>query len=241
MLKQLLSDNRIFSASVCVIVFIAGGLLYLQVVKRQARHDVQRTQDIIEQHSNPQTGEVDPQPAPGGHYHPDGTYHVGPHEAETPPTVTGETEAPRRVEPGVSPSAPGVLTPGTPHLTPVPEAASKRTLDPQTQLKVDKLYAEAERLSAEADMSSNKLYAESQELQKKLRAFKAENASIHTMPRNTPEEKQALKAFRDALDKKMRALNAETIRLNDLYIQNGERRDEAMRLRAEARALGGTQ
>ncbi len=85
MLKQLLSDNRIFGAMVCVLVFIAGGLIYLQTVKRQATQDIQRTQEIVEQR---QTPKIEGQPAPGGHYHPDGTYHVGPHEAETPSVST---------------------------------------------------------------------------------------------------------------------------------------------------------
>ena len=84
MLKNLLSDNRIFGAIVCLLVFIAGGLLYLQVVKSQARRDVQRTQERLKQRSTPQTGEAEPQSAEGGHYHADGTYHVGSHEAETP-------------------------------------------------------------------------------------------------------------------------------------------------------------
>lgn len=49
MLKQLLSDNRLFSALVCVLVFIAGGLIYLQTVKHQTTQDIQRTQKIVEQ------------------------------------------------------------------------------------------------------------------------------------------------------------------------------------------------
>ena len=86
MFKQLLSDNRLFIPAVCLLVFIAGGLIYLIVVKSHARRDVQRTQKIVAQRSNPQTGEIEPQPAPGGHYHADGTYHVGSHE---PPQTTG--------------------------------------------------------------------------------------------------------------------------------------------------------
>ena len=81
MFKQLLSDNRIFGAIGCVIVFIAGGLLYLQFVQRQATREVQRTQEIVEQQDNPQTEEATPENETGGHFHADGTWHEGPHEA----------------------------------------------------------------------------------------------------------------------------------------------------------------
>ena len=81
MFKQLFSDNRIFIAAVCLLVFLAGGLIYLIVVKSHARRDVQRTQKIVEQLQTPKT---ERQPAPGGHYHADGTYHVGSHETHAP-------------------------------------------------------------------------------------------------------------------------------------------------------------
>ena len=235
MLKQLLDDNRIFSALVCVLVFIAGGLLYLQSVKQKSRRAVQRTQEIVTQRQTPQTGEVAPQSAPGGHYHPDGTYHVGPHEVERPPSATGETGTPRGVETGVSAGT------AIPPASEASATASESKLDPQTQLKVDKLYAEAERLSAEADTWSSKLYAESQELQKRIAAEKAEIAKARAMLSDPNVNKAIYKAFQDALDAKVRATNDETIRLNDLYIQNRERRAEAIRLRGEARALEGKQ
>lgn len=241
MLKQLLSDNRIFSALVCVLVFIAGGLLYLQVVKSQARRDIQSTQKIVEQRYTPQTGETAPQTTTGGHYHADGTYHVGSHEAHS-PSADVQTEASRRVDTEVAPGTPRVFTPrnpATPHLSGTPETASTRKLDPQTQLKVNKLYADAERLSAEAGMWSNQLYAESQELLKENEAIKAEIEKRRQMRRDPNVDKATYKAFDEALDARVRAATAEAIRLNDRYIENRERRAEAMRLRAESRALGG--
>ena len=240
MFKQLLNDNRIFSAIVCVLVFIAGGLVYLQVVKSQTRRDIQSTQERIKplQTPQPQT-----QTAPGGHYHPDGTYHVGSHEAHS-PAAGVETDAPLRGGTGVSPSVPGGSMPGspaTPHLRQAPEPASRRTLDPQTQLKVDKLYAEAERLSAESTMWSNKLYAESQELQKEIAANKDEIEKRRQLRRDPNVDKATYNAFDEALDARLNATNAKAIRLNALYIENRERRAEAIRLRAEARSLGGNQ
>ena len=93
MLKQLLSDNRIFTAAVCLLVFIAGGLLYLQTVKQEAKRDVQRTQEIIKQQQT-LTTEAKP-PPPGetpetGHWHGD-VWHSTPHKT---PEVSGGDAAP---------------------------------------------------------------------------------------------------------------------------------------------------
>ena len=63
MLKQLLDDNRIFSALVCVLVFIASGLLYLQTVKQKGRRAVQHTQENVQQM---QTPPPETQPAESG-------------------------------------------------------------------------------------------------------------------------------------------------------------------------------
>ena len=104
MLKQLLSDNRIFTAAVCLLVFIAGGLLYLQTVKQEGRRAVQRTQEIVEQRQTPQP-QTQPAETGGGHYHPDGTYHVGPHEAETPAVSTPPQPAQPREAANIAPVA----------------------------------------------------------------------------------------------------------------------------------------
>ncbi len=107
MLKQLLADNRIFSALVCVLVFIAGGLLYLQTVKQKSRRDVQRTQEIVTQRQSPQP-QTQPVETGGGHYHPDGTYHVGPHKAETPSVSTPPQPTQPREAANITPVAPPV-------------------------------------------------------------------------------------------------------------------------------------
>lgn len=96
MFKQLFSNNRIFGAIVCVIVFVAGGLLYLNAVKRQAARDVQRTQETVKQLQTPKT-ETRPQnpivsETPQGHVHADGTFHAEPHASgavEVSPKVQG--------------------------------------------------------------------------------------------------------------------------------------------------------
>ena len=95
MFKKLLSDNRIFGAIVCVLVFIVGGLLYLEFVQRQASRDTQEQQDT------PQTAKAEAQTETGGHFHADGTWHAEPHAPATPKpappsAVTAQTQdAPR--------------------------------------------------------------------------------------------------------------------------------------------------
>ena len=89
MFKKLLSNNRIFGAIVCVMVFIAGGLLYLQFVQRQAARDIQRTQEIIKQQQTPKTRTA-AHTEDGGHWHGD-EWHAEPHP-ETPGVSAGEAE-----------------------------------------------------------------------------------------------------------------------------------------------------
>lgn len=236
MFKRHLSDKRIFCGLVCLLVFIVAGLIYINVVKRQAARDIQRTQEIVEQR---QTPKPEAEPAMGGHYHPDGTYHEGSHEAHTSPTAPGETEVPRQA--GVSPGAPAVSKPVPPHVSTTPDTASERTLDPQTQLKVDTLYAEVDRLSAEASMWANKLYAEYQDYLKENAELKAEIEKLRAMSVQTPEEKQALSDRIDAFMPRYLAWKAKSAAMNDRYLENRERHDEYMRLIKEARALEGTQ
>ena len=88
MFKRLFSDNRIFIAAVCLLVFIAAGLLYLQTVKRDAQREVQRTQEIVTQRQTPTTQAQPARPKPPppgetaetGHWHGD-VWHTQPHEA----------------------------------------------------------------------------------------------------------------------------------------------------------------
>jgi hypothetical protein len=104
MFKKLLSDNRIFGAIVCVLVFIVGGLLYVQFVQRQASRDIQRTQDILEQRDTSQTGKAEPQTETGGHWH-DDKWYAEPHN---PPAQ------PQQVEPGPPPIIESAEVIGTP-------------------------------------------------------------------------------------------------------------------------------
>ena len=174
--------------------------------------------------------------AESGHWHGD-VWHTQPHAADT-PSAPVESEAPRRT--GVSPGAPAVSKDVPPHVSTTPEAASGRTLDRQTQLKIDKLYAEVDRLSAESTMWSNKLYAESQQLQKEIAANKAEIAKAREMLSDPNVDKATYNAFQDALDARLNATNAKAQAINDRYLENRERHEEYMRLIKEARALGGT-
>ncbi|MCG9132996.1 hypothetical protein J5I95_15070 [Candidatus Poribacteria bacterium] len=91
MLNRLFSDTRLFGAIVCGIVFIAAGLLYLQIVKNDAARDVQRTQERLQQRENPSPAEPEPQTAPpkppppgetaeSGHWHGD-QWHTGQHDS----------------------------------------------------------------------------------------------------------------------------------------------------------------
>lgn len=82
MLKQLLSNNRIFGGLVCLLVFIAAGMIYLQSVKRPASLDLPRTKP---------EGQIQPAPG-GGHFHSDGTYHAEPHEPQSPSVSTTPVE-----------------------------------------------------------------------------------------------------------------------------------------------------
>ena len=100
MFKQLLSDKRIFGAIVCVIVFVAGGLLYLNAVKQKAARDVQRTQETITQLQTPKT-EAQPQnpivsETEHGHTHADGTFHAQPHDVPVDRPVLPPLEAPAK-------------------------------------------------------------------------------------------------------------------------------------------------
>ena len=122
MLKQLFSNNRIFAGLVCLLVFIAAGLVYLNHVKCQANRDVQRTQEQVKAL---QTRQIRPKPPPpgetheSGHWHGD-EWHAGSHDAHAPATTpsttsqpagNGETDLSARMWTG----APlrGTLSPGT--------------------------------------------------------------------------------------------------------------------------------
>ena len=221
MFKQLLSDNRIFGAMVCVLVFIAGGLIYLQTVKHQATQDIQRTQKIVEQRSTPQTGEVAPQLAPGGHYHPDGTYHVGPHETESATTPTPP-------QPGATQAD---ITARTWTGQPLRETSSPDLLSLEERkardAKIQKLTAEYEalkRVSQPLTTQVMKLQEEREEISRKQEELIAEIDVIRANENLSAQEKECLEAentkqFNELSDlskakgDKSKALNAEEIML----------------------------
>ena len=140
MFKRLLSDNRLFYGLVCLLVFIAGGVIYLQVVKSHARRDVQRTQKSVKQRYTPQTGEAEPQSAEGGHYHSDGTYHVGSHESETPSATPPTTPQPTQSREAVNvaqvrPPVPDVAA-ATPSQQPSPQTPASTPTSETDRLQV---------------------------------------------------------------------------------------------------------
>ena len=238
MLKQLLSDNRLFGAIVCIIVFIAGGLLYLQFAQRQTARDVQHTQELLQQRDNPQTGETAPQTEADGHFHADGTWHDERHEVET-SDASLSTDTPQSA-PTAVPRVPEVSRPSTstiPTSSETTDTAEKRKLDPQTQLKVDQLYTDADLLSEESDIWSKKLYAEMQDIHRGYEELKSEHNSL--WEHRDTMDKQEYDVLRKAWREKSHAAMARSVALRQAYRENRERRDEAMRLRAEARALGG--
>ena len=95
MLKQVLSNNRVFGAVVCVLVFIAVGLLYLQSAKRDVARDVPPRRETAKPQQPPQRDN----PSTGGHFHEDGTWHAGLHGQGTPPTPTLTATLPRTQNP----------------------------------------------------------------------------------------------------------------------------------------------
>ena len=93
MLNRVLSNNRVFGAVVCVLVFIAAGLLYLQSAKREVARDVPPLRETVKPQQPPRTGAQPPEASQGGHFHEDGAWHAGPHEI------------PETRSPGASPEA----------------------------------------------------------------------------------------------------------------------------------------
>ncbi len=97
MLKQLLSDKRILGGLICVLVLVVAGVVYERSVKRQARRDIQRPEKIVKERQPRETGS---QSAESGHYHSDGTYHTGSHEAPADTTAPSAEGKRSRIAPG---------------------------------------------------------------------------------------------------------------------------------------------
>ena len=191
MFKQLLSDNRIFGGLVCVLVFVAGGLIYLQTVKRQTTQDIQRTQERLKQRDNPQTGKAEPQTAEGdGHYHADGTYHAESHD--TPPAASSTTTGPSQTRRETSQTD---LTARTWTGTPLREVSSPDLLSPSERkardAKIQRLKAEYEALERVTDpliTQTTKLSDERDELRRKRNEISAEMDALPPEADRTAEE-----------------------------------------------------
>ena len=219
--------------SVFLIAIVMVGLYVLQTRSpEKAPIKVYKTTEV-EKSTQPQAPVGDA--SQGGHFHEDGTWHPGSHadhEAHSRGTSTqpASPDAPTETSVTHAEGGQGSTAEGVP--TPV-------KLNPETQKKVDALYKQADALSEEAGIWSDKLYAEREAFLKEQEALKAEIAKAREMRRDPNVDKETYNAFQDALDARWRAQHAEFIRRNDLYIQNRERREEAMRLRTEARKLQG--
>ena len=217
--------------SVFLIVIVMVGLYVLQTRPEKAPIKIYKAVEVEKPKAEVPVGDT----SQGGHFHEDGTWHAGPHAdpevysrgtstQPAPPDAPTETSV-THAEGGQGSTAEGVQTPVK--------------LDPETQKKVDALYKQADALSEESTVWSNKLYAESQENRKKRDALRVEKEKAREMRRDPNVDKATYTAFQDAVDAKTRALKSETIRLNDLYIQNRDRHEEYMRLIKEARRLQG--
>lgn len=133
MFKQLFSDNRIFYGLVCLLVFIAGGLLYLQTVKQEAKRDVQRTQGVATQQLPPKT-EAQPAPpkppppgetAESGHWHGD-VWHAGPHTPQEVSEVTPDVQDAQ----GIAQQANGQINASTQEASARPQETGKAVYAP---------------------------------------------------------------------------------------------------------------
>lgn len=228
---KLLGNNRLLALLALVIFAIGGYLLYQSQQTPELKVNGADVQTLQISQESPKFREGDT--SQDGHWHADGTFHAQPHETET-PAVPVETGTPLR-----SPGAEVRRVPSSQRPVSDSSLPPAVKLDPETQARVDALYKQADALSKEASVWSNRLYAESQEHLKEIAENKAEIAKAREMLSDPSLDKATYKAFQDALDVRVRATNAEAIRLNDLYIQNWDRREEAMRLRTEARRLQG--
>ncbi len=172
MLKQLLSDKRILCGFICVLVLVVGGVVYERSVKQQARRDIRRTEKIVKERQRQETGS---QPTESGHYHSDGTYHTGSHEAPagtTAPSEEGKKSgiAPERViwtgKPLREVSAPDPLSPA--------ERKARNAKIQALNIQIQKLRGVTEAKTVECDeriKASSKILREREAISAELDAF----------------------------------------------------------------------
>ena len=219
MFKQLLSDNRVFAGIVCLLVFIAAGLVYLDHVKSQANRDVQRTQENVKQWNarrNPQA-----QTEAGGHYHPDGTFHVGPHESDAPSETATTPVAPQTDTTAATPQ--GDISARMWTGKPLRETLSPGTLSDADFRARD---AEIQRLSAERTALNRRGESKVTHVRKLLK----EDDEIS-------RQRKALRAERAALPPKADRTAEEQARYDALFKQSLELSDRSRELSAESKAL----
>ncbi len=231
MLKQLLSDKRILCGFICVLVLVVAGVVYERSVKQQAQRDIRRTEKIVKERQHRETGS---QSAENGHYHSDGTYHTGSHEAPadtTAPSGDGKRSsiAPERViwtgKPLREVSAPDPLTPAERKA----RNAKIQALNTQIQklrritqaktVECDERINETDKTLSEIDTISAELRAlhitedSTAEEQARHDALLKRYLELHNLARErnviakqTLEEKRALLENLDALEAKLSAL-----------------------------------
>jgi hypothetical protein len=125
MLKNLFSNRLFIGALAFFVLMVVGGTLYLRHIQRQDQIALERTQERLQQW---QVRQKQPEKVPEGdtsqgrHIHADGTWHDGPHEAETPVETS--------IAPSAAPAAEKLTTAkaGEPDLSFLddPEAAIRR-------------------------------------------------------------------------------------------------------------------
>lgn len=232
MLKSLLSDKRILSGIVCFLVFIAGGQAYLQAVKREARRDLHRTQQFIEQWHTQQTERTQIPPAPRREQYPTvGTYPVEPHQPQVPSVST----TPATPQPNVPREADlPALTSSTGQ--PLREGVSPDTRAPEEHLPRDAKIQKRNAASAALTRSSERLVTQALKLvdgiprtnDPKQSARLAEQVAVRANMSLSAKEKERLRA----------ALDAE---FQELLAGEATKLDTAQSLKAEAIRLLETQ
>ena len=221
-----------FPLTVFIVAIVGVGFYYLQT-RSPEKDPIMIIKPVEVEKPKAEVNEGDT--SQGGHFHEDGTWHPGSHADHEAHSRDASTQP-------ASPDAPtetsGTHAEGGQGST-VEGVQAPVKLDPETQKKVDALYKQADALSEEAGVWSDKLYARVQENRKTREALRVEKKKVREMRSDPNVEKATYTAFQNAVDAKARALKSDTIWLNDQYIQNRERWEGAMRLRAEARRLQG--
>ena len=222
MFKQLLSDNRIFAGLVCLLVFIAAGLFYLNRVKSQARRDVQRTQEIVEQLQTPTT---ERQTATGRHYHPDGTYHAEPHEAHT-PSVSTTNPHPRGAT---------AQTTGTQATQIAPAASRQPAKETRKTRYTPEQAAASEAISAKYELKALPYAREALEIEEEVEALNEKFFNVYRPEfRALAEKENRTPAEQERFDEVHKLMAEITDRVRELQKRGRELRDKMAEISGES-------